>query len=92
MSDHTEDADGPASTRRAVLTTTHADAAAVAASLTPDNTDSMSTTVEGSTVRTTIDRDRTGGLQSSVDDYVVNLAVAEAVIETAADRRQSNHE
>lgn len=78
-------------TRRAVLTTTHGDAAVVAASLAPDNTDSMTTTVRGSTVETTVARDRTGGLQSSVDDYVVNLTVADAVCEAARDTTP-NHE
>lgn len=78
-------------TRRAVITTTHADADVVAASLTPDNTESMTTTVRESTVKTTVERDRTGGLQSSVDDYVVNLTVADAVCETARDTTP-NHE
>lgn len=81
-----EPADAPsAPTRRAVVTTTHADASVVAASLAPDNTESMTTTVRGSTVETTVERDRTGGLQSSVDDYVVNLTVADAVCEAARD-------
>lgn len=78
-------------TRRAVVTTTHADAAVVAASLAPDNTESMTTTVRGSTVETAVARDRTGGLQSSVDDYVVNLTVADAVFEAARDTNP-NHE
>jgi hypothetical protein len=69
--------------KRAVVETTHERAATVAAALRPDNTDSMTTTVDGTTVRTEIERDTTGGLQSTVDDYVVNLAVAETVAETA---------
>ena len=71
--------------RQAVVSTTHEDAAVVAAALTPDNTDSMTTTVDGDTVRTTVARDRTGGLAATIDDYVVNLTVAEAVVETAQD-------
>ncbi|PSQ58545.1 MAG: KEOPS complex Pcc1-like subunit [Halobacteriales archaeon SW_9_67_25] len=65
--------------RRARVRTTHADAAtarAVAAALGPDNTDEMDTTVDGATVTTTVHRSSTGGLQATVDDYVVNLQVA----------------
>lgn len=60
----------------------------VARAVAPDNTASMTTQVESATVTTEIDRDTTGGLQSTVDDYVVNLGVAEGVfdaIDTAAD-------
>ncbi|WP_142856600.1 KEOPS complex subunit Pcc1 [Salinigranum halophilum] len=65
--------------RRATVRTTHATPATaeiVAGAIEPDNTDSMTTRVEGSTVETTIERETTGGLHSSVDDYVVNLTVA----------------
>ena len=61
------------------VTPTHAEW--VAAAVEPDNTDSMATVVEGSTLRTDIERETTGGLQTTVDDYVVNLGVAQAVIE-----------
>ena len=60
----------------------------VARAVAPDNTASMTTQVESATVTTEIDRDTTGGLQSTVDDYVVNLGVAEGVldaVDTAAD-------
>ena len=53
----------------------------VAAAVAPDNTDSMTTTVDGTAVRTEIERETTGGLQTTVDDYIVNLSVATAVIE-----------
>ncbi|TQQ83856.1 hypothetical protein EGH24_00570 [Halonotius terrestris] len=53
----------------------------VARAVGPDNTASMTTRVESATVTTEIDRDTTGGLQSTVDDYVVNLGVAEAVLD-----------
>ena len=53
----------------------------VARAVAPDNTPSMTTRVEAATVTTEIDRDTTGGLQSTVDDYVVNLGVAEAVLD-----------
>jgi len=72
----------------ATLTTTHDDAGVVAAALTPDNTDAMTTTVDGDTVRTAIVREDAGGLAASVDDYVVNLTVADAVCETARDTTQ----
>ncbi|WP_226481681.1 KEOPS complex subunit Pcc1 [Natrinema amylolyticum] len=77
--------------RRATIRTDHEDATLVARALSPDNTDEMTTTVErdgaggtadgddddrSGTVVTRIDRETTTGLQSTVDDYVVNLAVA----------------
>ena len=65
--------------RRATLTTTHGDedvAPRVAAALAPDNTDEMDTRTEGDTVVTAVSRETTGGLQSTVDDYVVNCRVA----------------
>jgi hypothetical protein len=73
-------------TRRADIETSHADAATaevVADALRPDNTDSMVTETDGATVRTTIERETTGGLGSSVDDYVVNVGVAERIATTA---------
>ncbi|RBI64325.1 KEOPS complex Pcc1-like subunit [halophilic archaeon] len=78
--------------RRATLRTelTHADA--VAAALVPDNTPEMSTRVEDGTVVTTIERETTGGLQSTVDDYVVNLSVATQVVQTAERFHDTNHE
>ncbi len=60
---------------------TPARAERVARAVAPDNTPSMTTRVEAATVTTEIDRDTTGGLQSTVDDYVVNLGVAEAVLD-----------
>ncbi|MGQ4555960.1 KEOPS complex subunit Pcc1 [Halobellus sp. GM3] len=69
--------------RTARLRTTHADAETVAASLRPDNTDSMSMVVEGDALATAITRETTGGLQSTVDDTVVNLTVADAIVDAA---------
>jgi len=66
-------------TPRLVVRTGHDDretAAAVAAAIEPDNTDEMTTRVDGETIETTIDRETTGGLHSTADDYVVNLDVA----------------
>jgi hypothetical protein len=63
--------------RRATIRTTHGDDAdAVAASIRPDNTTEIDTTVEDGTVVTTVTRESTGGLHSTLDDYVVNLTVA----------------
>lgn len=65
--------------RRATVRTTHDDAATaerLAAAVAPDNTEEMDTAVEDATVVTTVERETTGGLQSTVDDYVVNLRVA----------------
>jgi hypothetical protein len=66
--------------RRATITTTHGDAEAaarVAAALAPDNTTEMETTVDGEAVVTTVTREATDGLRSTVDDYVVNCRVAD---------------
>ncbi|GGJ08927.1 hypothetical protein GCM10008995_18530 [Halobellus salinus] len=68
--------------RTARLRTTHADAETVAAALRPDNTDSMEVAVEGDQLVTTVSRKTTGGLQSTVDDTVVNLTVADAIVDT----------
>ena len=78
-----------AASRTARLRTTHADAATVAAALRPDNTDSMETAVEGDELVTTVSRETTGGLQSTVDDTVVNLTVADAIVDTT---RTHNYE
>jgi tRNA threonylcarbamoyladenosine modification (KEOPS) complex Pcc1 subunit len=61
----------------------------IAAAVAPDNTAEMTTRVEGEQVVTTIERDTTNGLQSTVDDYVVNLRVA---AQLTTDPTQSNHE
>jgi hypothetical protein len=69
--------------RRATVRTAHDAPAVVAAALRPDNTDEMATEVDGDRVVTTVERPTTGGLQSTVDDYVVNLTVAERVAQCA---------
>ena len=80
------------SSAAAEIRTTHgspARAASVAAAVAPDNTAEMTTRVEGDAVVTEIARDSTTGLQSTVDDYVINLRVA---AQLTNDSRQSNHE
>ena len=59
--------------------------ALVAAAVTPDNTPEMTTTVEGDAVVTRIERETTGGLRSTVDDYVVDLDVATTVAQLGND-------
>ena len=69
--------------RRARLRTDSTRAEVVAAALAPDNTPEMETVVTGDAIETTIARETTGGLRTTVDDYVVNLSVAERVARTA---------
>ncbi|QLG62777.1 KEOPS complex subunit Pcc1 [Halorarum salinum] len=74
--------------RTATFETRHADAAAartVAAALAPDNTPQIRTEADGDVVRTRIERDTTGGLHASADDYLVNVAAADAVVASARD-------
>ena len=75
--------------RTATVRTTHAAAATVAAALGPDETDSMRTRVDGDTVACTVSRPTTGGLQSTLDDHLVNLRVADRVIERAGEHARS---
>ena len=70
-------------TRTATIRTELDDAEIVAASVRPDNTDEIDTVVSRSTVVTTVERETTGGLRTTVDDYVVNLAVAQKVVQAA---------
>ena len=70
-------------TRTATVRTTHADASIVAAALAPDNTASMMTRVDGDAIECAVERPTTGGLRSTVDDYVVNLHVADRLAERA---------
>ncbi|MEF8782280.1 MAG: KEOPS complex subunit Pcc1 [Haloarculaceae archaeon] len=74
--------------RRARIRTDHGDsttARAVAGAIRPDNTAEMHTRVDGSTVATTIERETSGGLHATVDDYVVNLQVAAQLTDQHAD-------
>jgi len=59
------------------ITTIHADAACVAGALSPDNLKSMETRAEGDRVVTTITGTQLRSVIASVDDYLMNLAVAE---------------
>lgn len=76
--------------RTATIRTPVDDPEHVAASITPDNTAEMQTTVESDTVVTTIERETSAGLRSTVDDYVVNLSVAVDVAQLANEYRPTN--
>jgi tRNA threonylcarbamoyladenosine modification (KEOPS) complex Pcc1 subunit len=75
--------------RRAEVRTELDRAELLAAAVRPDNTEQMETRSEDGAVVTTIERETTGGLRSTVDDYVVNLDVAARTIDgTTTDNRQ----
>jgi hypothetical protein len=76
-------------TRTATVRTAVADPELVAACVRPDNTAEMTTRVEDGSVVTRVERGDTAGLQSTVDDYVVNLTVATEVAQ-AADRHTTH--
>ena len=59
------------------ITTVHDNAGCIAAALAPDNLRSMVTTADGDRVRTTITGTQLRSVIASVDDYLMNLAVAE---------------
>jgi hypothetical protein len=61
----------------AKIMTVHEDAARVASSLAPDNLRSMTTVAEEGRVTTVIDGTRLRSVIASVDDYLMNLAIAE---------------
>ncbi|TKX73998.1 hypothetical protein EXE46_11240 [Halorubrum sp. GN11_10-6_MGM] len=82
-----DDSPPTAADRTATVRTEHADAATVAAALGPDETDSMRTRVDGDVVACTVSRPTAGGLQSTLDDHLVNLRVADRVVERARTHR-----
>lgn len=69
-------------TAAVMLRTRVSDPVAVAAALRPDNTSEMGTRVEDGVVVTRIERATASGLQSTVDDYLVNLQVATNLLES----------
>ena len=62
---------------RGLIATTHEDAPCVAASLAPDNLKGMTTTADGNRVTTVIDGTQIRSVIASVDDYLMNLAIAD---------------
>ena len=63
------------------ITTLHERAGCIAASLAPDNLRSMTTRAEGDRVVTTITGTQLRSVIASVDDYLMNLAIAEDACE-----------
>lgn len=61
---------------KAIVRTTHDTPKVVARALKPDHTADMTSTVNGNTVETTIERTDAGSVRATVDDYLVNLQVA----------------
>jgi hypothetical protein len=59
------------------ITTRHEHAGSIAASLRPDNLRSMTTSAEGDRVITKITGTQLRSVIASVDDYLMNLAIAE---------------
>jgi len=59
------------------ITTLHRNAACVAAALKPDNLSSLATSAAGDRVTTTITGTQMRTVIASVDDYLMNLTIAE---------------
>jgi hypothetical protein len=78
--------------RTAELRTDHDEAALVAAALRPDDTPEVDTRAADGTVVTRIERATTGGLAQTVDDYAVNLRVAERLVGLAACESETEDE
>lgn len=79
-------------TRSATVRTRVDDPDLVANAVRPDNTPEMHTRVEDDAVVTRIERDTTGGLRTTLDDYTVNVTVATEVVQHAHRFDESNHE
>ncbi len=62
---------------RGEILTIHRNAECVAGALMPDNLLSMQTTADGDLVRTVVTGTRLRSVIASVDDYLMNLAIAE---------------
>jgi hypothetical protein len=67
-----------------VLTTEHQNPACVAAALQPDNLQSMETCSRGVQVITTLEGTSVRSMIASVDDYLMNLGIAEEVYRCAS--------
>lgn len=67
--------------KRITIRTTHDEPERVARALRPDNTPEMATRSDDDRVVTTIERESTGGLRTTADDYLVNLTVADEVVQ-----------
>ena len=70
------------------ITTVHEDAGCVAQALAPDNLRSMETKAEDGRVVTTITGTQLRSIIASVDDYLMNLAIAEDACSVRRNRKQ----
>jgi hypothetical protein len=61
------------------ITTVHTNARCVAGALAPDNLRSMDTKADGDRIITTITGTKLRSVIASMDDYLMNLAIAEGV-------------
>ena len=79
---------------RGRITTVHGNAVCVASALAPDNLRSMTTTSDGDRVNTAIEGTQLRSVIASVDDYLMNLAIAEDACSSfspeSADQRRNN--
>jgi hypothetical protein len=78
------------------ITTVHGNAGCVAPALAPDNLTSMTTTAEGDYVTTVLTGTQLRSVIASVDDYLMNLAIAEDACssfshQSADPKRTSDH-
>lgn len=62
------------------IETEHEDPSAVAATVSPDNTDEMETRIEDGKVVTRIERDDVESAGATADDYMRNLIVADELV------------
>ena len=72
------------------ITTLHRNAGAVASALSPDNMQSMSTTAEGDRVTTVMTGTQIRSVIASMDDYLMNLAIADDA--TVVSAPNNNHQ
>lgn len=68
-----------------VIRTVHRHAACVGGAIRPDNLASMVTGSEGDMVVTTVEGHRLRSVIASVDDYLMNLGIAEEICTLASD-------
>lgn len=74
-----QEGDSIMTTIHGTITTVHRHPRGVAGALRPDNLSTMTTRVQGTRVVTVIEGSQLRSVIASVDDYLMNLAVAEEV-------------
>jgi hypothetical protein len=73
------------------ITTVHDNAGCVAAALAPDNLRSMSTKADGNRVITTITGTQLRSVIASVDDYLMNLGIAQDACSVFRPKKQERN-